>query len=142
MLEVIDHRLEQLFDKLVSEAWLELQKELVAIDELLVIVGKGLLDVHLDLVVENLGQRLAHARVVQLDQPDVNLVALRLHNVDVSLKGEKSVDGAHDNGEDEDTDELNAHSVQVLFHRPSKDVSIADRGQSRDHPVKTRDVDR
>ena len=97
VIEVADHGIEELLDELVAKARLQLQQEVVAIDQLLVVVGERLLNVDLDLVVENLGERLAHPRVVKLDEPDVHLVALGLNDIDISLSLQEVIHGAHDN---------------------------------------------
>ena len=45
------------------------------------IVGEALLDVDLDFVVENARQLLAHPRIVQLDQPDIDILDFAINDV-------------------------------------------------------------
>ena len=54
VIEVANHRLEQLLDQLVPQARLELHQELVTVDELLVVVRQRLLNVYLDFIVKDL----------------------------------------------------------------------------------------
>jgi len=55
MIEVSYHRLKQFFDELISQPRLELEQEVVAINEFLVVMSQWLFNVELDLVVEDLG---------------------------------------------------------------------------------------
>ncbi len=61
VVKVSYHWLEKLLDELIAKSRLELQKEIISIDQLLVVVCQRFLYVNLDLIVENLRQRLAHS---------------------------------------------------------------------------------
>ena len=105
------------------------------------IVSQRLLNVHLDLVVEDLWQRLAHARIIQLDKPDIDLITFSLNNIDISLRRQKCVHCAHNDREDQYSNEFNDHRVDVLFISCTVDISVAYRGERGHDPVETGDVD-
>jgi hypothetical protein len=82
---------EEFLDQLSAKLGLELLEEGVALGEFLMVVEHRVFDVDLDLVVEDFGERLAGATVVQLNKPHVDLLklggrellALRVHQKDV-----------------------------------------------------------
>ena len=61
------------------------------------IMSKAFLNIDLDFIVKNLRKRLAHSRVVELDEPNINLVALGLDDIDISLSLQEVIHSAHDN---------------------------------------------
>lgn len=139
--EVVEELLEKHLDQLESHRRLELLQEIVSFDQFLVIEGERLFDVELDLVVQNLGQGLAHSRVVQLDEPDINFLELALNNVAATAVDEQNVvDGAHDEGEESDSDEFDEHRVGVLPLGVTLEVTVADCGESGNHPIEGGDV--
>lgn len=62
-----------------SELWFQLVQEIIPIDQFFVIVQHRLLNIKLDFVIKNSGQRFGSSGVVQFDQPNVHLLELVLH---------------------------------------------------------------
>lgn len=118
-----------------AEAGLQLVQEFVAMDKLLVVVNDGLVNVQSDLGVEHVRQLLAHARVVQVHQPFINLLELGRVFFIILAFIKNIVDEAHHDGEHQDAHELNAHGEAVLQRSVTFLVSITHSCESRHHPV-------
>ena len=142
VVKVSNHRLEKLLNELITKSRLELQKEVISIDQLLVVVSQRLLNVNLDLIVKDLWQRLAHSWIVQFDKPNVDLITLGFNDIDVTLGWQETIHSAHDDREDKNSNELNDHSVDILFFCSSINVSIADSSQRCNHPIQRGDINR
>lgn len=124
-----------------SELWFQLVQEIIPIDQFFVIVQHRLLNIKLDFVIKNSGQRFGSSGVVQFDQPNVHLLELVLHEfLAWRVYQENIVNGAHHEGEKRNTDELHKHVEAVLLISEAFDIAVAHSGQSGDCPIESSDV--